>query len=48
MYLYGGPLEIYSICTCIVWSHIEARLFGSVEEDEECDYNHTLIDDSSA
>ena len=26
---------------------IEAHLFGSME-DEECDYDHTLIDDSSA
>ena len=30
--------------TCIVGSLIEARLFGSMEEDEECAYDHTLID----
>ena len=29
-------------------SLIEAHLFGSVEEDEECDHAHTLIDDTSA
>ena len=28
-------------------SLIEAHLFGSMEEDEECEYDHTLIDDSS-
>ena len=27
---------------------IKAHLFGSMEEDEECGYDHTLIDDSSA
>jgi hypothetical protein len=27
---------------------IEAHLFGRIEEDKECDYDHTLIDDSSA
>ena len=32
----------------MVGSLIEAHLFGSMEEDEECDYDHTLIDDSSA
>jgi hypothetical protein len=26
---------------------IEAYLIGSFEEDEECVYDHTLIDDSS-
>ena len=31
----------------MVRSLIEAHLFGSME-DEECDYDHTLIDDSSA
>lgn len=25
-----------------------SHLFGSMEENEECDYDHTLIDDSSA
>ena len=32
----------------MVGSLIEAHLFGSMEEDEGCDYDHTLIDDSSA
>ena len=32
----------------MVGSLIEAQLFGSMKEDEECDYDHTLIDDSSA
>ena len=27
---------------------IDDHLFGNMEEDEECDHNHTLIDDSSA
>ena len=27
---------------------IEAHLDGSMKEDEECDYDHTLINDSSA
>ena len=27
---------------------IKGRLFGSMKEDEECGYDHTLIDDSSA
>ncbi len=40
--------QVYNICTCMVGSLIEAHLFGSMEEDEECDYDHTLIDDSSA
>ena len=37
-----------TICTCILGSFIEAHLFGSMEEHEECDYDHTLIDDPSA
>ena len=32
----------------MVGSLVKARLFGSMEEDEECDYDHTSIDDSSA
>ena len=32
----------------MVRSLIEAHLFENMEEDEECDYDHTLIDDSSA
>ena len=27
---------------------IEPHLFGNMKEDEECDYDYTLIDDSSA
>jgi hypothetical protein len=30
----------------VVGSLIEAHLLGSMEEDEECDYDHTRIDDS--
>ena len=32
----------------MVGSLIEARLLGSMREDEECDYDDTLNDDSSA
>jgi hypothetical protein len=32
----------------MVQSLIEARLFGSMEDDEECDYDHMLIDDYGA
>ena len=32
----------------MVGSLIEVHLFWSMKEDEECDYDHTLIDDSSA
>jgi hypothetical protein len=32
----------------MIWSLIEAHLFGSMKEDKECDYDHRLIDDSSA
>ena len=32
----------------MIGSFIEAPLFGSTAEDEECDYNHTLIDDYDA
>lgn len=34
--------------TCMVGSSVEAHLLGSMEEDEESDYDHTLFDDSSA
>ena len=27
----------------MVWSLIEATLFGSMEEDKECDYDHILM-----
>ena len=38
--------KIFNICTCMVGSLIqEAPLFGSMEE--ECDYDHTLNDDSA-
>ena len=44
MYMYGGPLEIFNIYTYVVGSLIEAHLFRSVEEDEECDYiTHLLM-----
>ena len=49
MYMHGrGPLENIQLCTCMGGSLIEDHLFGSMDEDEECDYDHTLIDDSSA
>ena len=32
----------------MIGSLIEAQLFGSMQEDEENDYDHMLIDDSSA
>ena len=32
----------------MVGSFIEVHLFESMEKDEEWDYDHTLIDDSSA
>ena len=32
----------------MVGSLIEARLLGSMREDEECDYDDTLNDDSTA
>ena len=32
----------------MVRSFIEDNLFGSMQEDEECDYDHKLIDNSSA
>ena len=48
MYTYGGPLEdMQHLCLygrVTYWG----SLFGSMEEDEECDHNHRLIDDSSA
>ena len=34
--------NLFTACVVII------TLFGSMEEDEECDYDHTLIDDSSA
>jgi hypothetical protein len=48
MHMYGDLYKIYNICTCMVGSLIKAHLFGGMEEDEECDYDHTMIDDSSA
>ena len=42
--MYGGPSEKYTT-NVLVW---EAHLFKSMEEDEECAYNHTLIDESCA
>jgi hypothetical protein len=32
----------------MVGSLTKAHSFGSIEEDEECEYDHKLIDDSSA
>jgi hypothetical protein len=32
----------------MVGSFIKDNLFGSMEEDEECEYDHKLINDSSA
>ena len=42
-----GLWNIYNVCTYKVRSHFEAHLFGGMQEDE-CDYDHTFIDDSSA
>ena len=44
-YMYRGP---YNICTCMIGSLIKDRLFGSMQEDEECVYENTLTYDSSA
>ena len=46
--MYGGPRENIQHCTWLLGSLIKAHLFESMKEDEECDYDHTLIDDSSA
>ena len=40
--------ELYNICNCMVESLLEPHLFESMEEDEECNYDHIWIDDSSA
>ena len=48
MYMYGGPLENIQYLYFYGRSLIKDHLFGSMNEDEECDYDHTLIDDSSA
>jgi hypothetical protein len=47
MCMFEGPLGDIQHCICMVGSHIEAHLCGRMEEDEECDYDHTLIYDSS-
>ena len=40
---------MYNNCTYMVGSLTKARLFGSIEEDADCEYDHNiLIDDSSA
>ena len=44
MHMYGGPLE--NIQHLYLYDRV-TYLFGSMKEDEECDYDHTLIDDSS-
>ena len=46
--MYGGPLENIQHLYMMVGSLIEGHLFGCMEEDEDCDNDHTLIDDSSA
>ena len=46
-YAQKSPRSQFHICTCMVGSLIEAHLFGSMKEDEECDYDQTLIGDSS-
>lgn len=43
-----GLGKIYYRGTCTIQSLIKARLFGSMKEDEECDCDHTLIDDYSS
>ena len=32
----------------MVESLFKAHLLGSIEEDKKCDYDHTLVEDSSA
>ena len=32
----------------MIGSLLEAPLFGGTEKDEECDFDHTLINDSNA
>ena len=39
---------MYDNCTYMVGSLTKVHLFGSMEEDEECEYDHRLIDYSSA
>ena len=39
---------MYNVCTCVVGPLFGTHYFGSVEEDAEHDFNHMLIDDSSA
>ena len=47
-YMYGGPLENIQHLYSLVGSFTKDNLFGSMEEDEECEYDHKLIDDSNA
>ena len=51
MYVYGGPLEsVQHLNLYGRLPYFEARLCGSLEEEkeEECGYDDTLIDGSSA
>ena len=46
---YEHTCKKYTTCACIEGgSFMEAHLFGSMEEDEECVNDHTLTDDSNA
>ena len=47
MCMYGGPLEIIQYLYLYGRSLIEAHLFGSMEKDEECDYDYMLKDESN-
>ena len=40
--------KVYNIRTCMARSLTRAHLFGSMEEDEECDYDHLFYYNSNA
>ena len=49
-YVYSGSSIFFlnllnNICSCVVWSLIEANFFGSIKGNEECGYAHALIND---
>ena len=50
MYMYEGPLEniqhLYLYGRVTYWGSF-IWTYGGLEEDEECDYDHTLINDSN-
>jgi hypothetical protein len=48
MYMYGGPLENIQHLYFYGRSLIKDHLFGSMDVVEGCDYDYTMIDNSSA